>query len=81
MKLLIEKMKKNLISSYRLNFDQIFHIFYIRILYSFNISSSTTLLRTFILIKHEINSSRLLLTIITLSLKRQRIAYFLYQKK
>jgi len=42
--------------------------------------SSTTSSRAFILIEHEIDLSRSLLTMITSSSKRQRIAYSLYQK-
>ncbi len=44
-------------------------------------SSFTTLLRAFILIKYRTNSSQSLLTIIILLLKRQQIVYSLYQKK
>ncbi len=85
MRLLIEKTKKNLISFlvcrlHRSNFDQIFHIFCIRVSYSLNMPSSTTSSRAFILIEHEIDLSRSLLTMITSSSKRQRIAYSLYQK-
>jgi len=44
-------------------------------------SSSTILLRAFILIKYKTNTLQSLLTIITLLLKQLRTIYLLYQKK